>query len=245
MAECRANLLQVLHPIALFYQYRAGGRLATRRMLTLLLHRRKIVVVSFWVAILMLSAIVHNAMRGATESMWPSLPSTLGASPEWSWQTIREHFAGTGDFFADGRISAKTSSRSPKGSSFSAAVVYLTGGTSSRTIDTIASMETLARYMPFKRPYPILLMHNGDLADPVYQQAFLLRWTDRIEELRNVSEKHVWKRMEAMRAVIEFVQVDLIPPEDAMRLGLHDLAPVFSKVWPGKLRSTVSWEQRC
>ncbi|RSH80171.1 hypothetical protein EHS25_007276 [Saitozyma podzolica] len=118
---------------------------------------------------------------------------------------------------------------------YSAAIVYLTGTERTRATDTLTSLEMLARNVPLERPYPILMMHDGgNLADPIYQQAFTDRWTARIEELRQSSESvDVLHRMEALRSMIEFVQVDMAPPEDAMRVGMQALNPFFDSNWPG------------
>ncbi len=117
---------------------------------------------------------------------------------------------------------------------YDAAIIYLTS--QNRAMETLASLETVARNMALKRAYPTLLLHDGDLSDPLMQEALMLRWSQRIEELsESTTESPILSsRMEAMSPLFEFVRIDLTPPKEPQMLGAHGLQPVWESRWPGE-----------
>lgn len=101
-------------------------------------------------------------------------------------------------------------------------------------METLASLETIARNVAFKRAYPILLLHDGDFADPLLQEAFTLKWSERIAELHDTEGRGLSSRMEAMQPSFEFVSIDMTPPQEAQKLGAFGLRAVWESRWPGK-----------
>jgi hypothetical protein len=90
-----------------------------------------------------------------------------------------------------------------------------------------ASLESLARRVPFTQPYPLILLHEGDFDDPLMQSAFLERWYDRVNIVRTNGERKVADKVQAFGRLIEFVAVDLKPSVDVAVLGKEGLNPVF------------------
>jgi hypothetical protein len=123
----------------------------------------------------------------------------------------------------------------PADAPYSAVILYMLDSRASRVWDTLASLETLARNVPFEHPYPILFLQSGDFDDPVLQDAMVARWLERIDELRLASEKpSILQRMETMAELIEFVRVDFTPNHEALQAGVEGLKPFFPTVWPGE-----------
>jgi hypothetical protein len=151
-------------------------------------------------------------------------------------EEIRLSMASPGDFYETlPDVPLARDLEKPSDAPFSAAILYMLDSRASRVWDTLASLETLARNVPFEHPYHILLLQSGDFDDPVLQEAMVARWLERIDELRLASEKtSVLQRMETMAELIEFVRVDFTPNIEAMRLGVEGLNPFFPTVWPGE-----------
>jgi hypothetical protein len=100
-----------------------------------------------------------------------------------------------------------------------------------------ASLESLARHVPFTQPYPLILLHEGDFDDPLMQSAFIERWYNRVNTVRANGERKVADKMQAFGRLIEFVPVDLKPPADMAVLGKEGLNPIFDWAWPGEFLS--------
>jgi hypothetical protein len=174
--------------------------------------------------------------KPTSDAMWPAFAPPRSSSPDV--EGIRRSFASSGDFYQSLPVVHDSSSlahEKPTDAPYSAVILYMLDARGNRVWDTLASLETLARNVPFEHPYPILFLQSGDFDDPILQEAMVARWLERIDELRQASEKtSVLQRMETMAEVIEFVRVDFTPNLEAMRLGVEGLNPFFPGVWPGE-----------
>ncbi|GFZ52165.1 hypothetical protein JCM24511_09938 [Saitozyma sp. JCM 24511] len=171
--------------------------------------------------------------KAQAAAMWPAFTHPKSSSPDM--EGIRRSFAGSRDFYQSLPVVPLQHDEAPSDVPYSAAILYMMDSRSDRILDALASLETLARNIPFEHPYPILFLQSGDFDDSILQEAIVARWVERIRELRKGSEKStvLLQRMETMADLIEFVRVDLTPNEEAMRAGVKELDPFFSDVWPG------------
>ena len=121
----------------------------------------------------------------------------------------------------------------PHNGSYTAAVIYLTR--ISRIRETLASLESLARYMPMEQAYSFILVHSGDLAGLAAQQEVLSRWNERIEELHQAGEVTLGSKMKVMAEGMEFLKIDMDAPVEVQRRGMEAWDDVVfgGDTWPG------------
>ncbi|RSH85788.1 hypothetical protein EHS25_003929 [Saitozyma podzolica] len=178
-----------------------------------------------------LRSLVTSRKPTKSAAMWPAFAPSPSNSP--AVEDIRQSFASSGDFYESLPVMPLAPEK-PADAPYSAVILYMLDSRASRVWDTLASLETLARNVPFEHPYPILFLQSGDFDDPVLQDAMVARWLERIDELHLASEKpSVLQRMETMAELIEFVRVDFTPNLEALRAGVEGLKPFFPTVWPG------------
>lgn len=134
----------------------------------------------------------------------------------------------------------------PTADPYTAGVVWLTHR--ARIRETLASLESLARYMPMEQAYSFILIHSGDMAGPDVQRELLAAWEDRIEELERADEAGLAGKMRAMGRGIEFVQIDMSAPGDLQREGINHRDDIVfgGNMWPGtsSASQTVSCKDR-
>lgn len=106
---------------------------------------------------------------------------------------------------------------------FSAAIVYL--AEKRRLDDTMHSLGSLLRYIPWRSPWPIILFHTGDFDD----QDVLAEFNTKLEEGEWTKEVH-----SQLRERIEFVRIEFtLPPGVSPDVDVYK-PEEWAFRWPGK-----------